>query len=131
MPVIDASALVRVLADDGPGGDRARERLQRETLHAPELIDLEVVSVLRRLLAAGHVDERRAALALQDLTDLPLQRAPHRALLTRIWELRNNVTAYDAAYVALAEALGTTLLTADGRLAAAPGLRCEVVVLGS
>ncbi len=129
MLVVDASVLAVALADDGPDGDSARARLRDQQLAAPELIDLEVTSVLRRQLAAGHLDVRRAQLALDDLLDLPVGRAPHAPLLLRCWELRDNLTVYDAAYVALAEALGTALLTADTRLATAPGLRCPVEVL--
>jgi len=80
---------------------------------------------------SGAADLRRAALALADLAALPLQRAPHRALLARCWELRDNLTVYDASYAALAEALEVTLLTGDGRLARAPGLRCHVEILRS
>jgi predicted nucleic acid-binding protein len=127
--VVDASVLAVALADDGPDGDQARARLRGERLSAPELVDLEVASVLRRQAAAGAVDNRRAALALADLAALPLQRAPHRALLTRCWELRENLTIYDAAYVALAEALGVDLLTGDRRLGRAPGPRCRIEVL--
>lgn len=80
-------------------------------------------------ITAGRLDARRAELALVDLMDLPLERAPHRPLLPRCWELRQNLTPYDASYVALAEALEAVLITADARLAAAPGIRCEVSVL--
>jgi len=124
--VVDASVLVVALADDGADGDRARARLAEEVLAAPELLDLEVLSVLRRLVAAGDMSERRASLAVEDLASLPLQRAPHTPLLARCWELRGNVTAYGAAYVALAEALGCVLLTADSRLTSAPGPQCVV-----
>jgi len=124
--VVDASVLVVALADDGPDGDRARDRLRGEDLAAPELVDLEVVSVLRRQLAAGSLDARRAQLALADLADLPLQRSPHATLLPRIWELRDNLSAYDASYVALAERLDATLLTADVRLTRAPGPNCTI-----
>jgi predicted nucleic acid-binding protein len=127
--VVDASVLAPALADDGPVGDRARSRLQGERLVAPALVDLEVVSVVRRARLAGSLDERRAALALTDLTTLPLRRAPHLALLRRIWSLRENLTPYDAAYVALAEALDAPLVTADAALASAPHIRCEVDVL--
>jgi predicted nucleic acid-binding protein len=96
---------------------------------APDLVDLEVLSVLRNQLIGGKLDRRRAELALADLTDLPLERAPHGPLLMRCWELRDNLTVYDAAYVALAEALDASLLTGDARLAAAPGRRCSVEVL--
>jgi predicted nucleic acid-binding protein len=127
--VVDASVLAVALADDSRDGDKARARLRGEQLAAPELIDLEVTSVLRGRLAGGHLDVRRAELALADLIDVPVQRAPHRPLLTRCWELRPNLTVYDAAYVALAEALETDLLTADSRLAKAPGARCHIEVL--
>jgi len=124
--VVDASVLVVALADDGADGNQARLRLRGESLAAPELIDLEVASVLRRQLASGQLDTRRAELALADLLDMPLRRARHARLLSRCWELRDNVTGYDAAYVSLAEALGVSLLTADRRLSKAGGLRCPV-----
>lgn len=129
MIVVDASALVPALVDDGPDGDRARARLHGQVLVVPELLDLEVSSVLRRLLQAGRVPVRRAELALSDLIALPVRRVAHRALLSRIWELRDNATAYDAAYLALAERLGTVLVTADIRLSRVPGVTCEVDVL--
>lgn len=129
MIVVDASTVVTGLADDGPDGDRVRERLRGERLTAPQVIDLEVTSAWRRLVTAGRLDDRRARLALGDLRALRLERAPHRPLLDRCWELRDNLTTYDAAYVALAEHLEVVLLTADGRLASAPGIRCEVEVL--
>jgi predicted nucleic acid-binding protein len=93
---------------------------------APELIDLEVQSVLRAGVRRGLLDERRARQVWTDLASAPVHRAPHRPLLPRIWELRDNVTTYDAAYVALAEVLGATLLTTDNKLANAPGIRCKV-----
>lgn len=126
MIVVDASVLAPALGDDGPDGDRARARLVGETIAAPALVDLEVASVLRRAALAGQLDDRRSGQALADLAALPLRRAPHTALLPRIWELRANVTVYDAAYVALAEALDTLLLTADARVRRAPGVRCTV-----
>lgn len=129
MLVVDASVLAVALADDGPDGDHARARLRGEVLAAPELVDLEVASVLRRQNLAGGIDVRRADLALADLTALPLQRAPHLPLLPRCLELRENLTAYDAAYVALAEALESTLITGDRRLARANGPRCDIEVL--
>jgi predicted nucleic acid-binding protein len=128
--VVDASVLAPALADDGPDGDQARVRLRGQPLAAPELIDLETASAIRRQLSAGALDTRRAALALGDLIELPLHRAAHRPLLERCWELRENLTIYDAAYVALAELLGAVLITADRRLADAPGLRCELDLLG-
>ena len=129
MLVVDASVLAVALADDGKDGDAARARLRTETLAAPELIDLEVASVIRRQHRAGLVDNRRASLALADLAALPMQRASHLSLLPRCWELRDNLTTYDAAYVALAEALDATLLTGDRRLAAAAGPTCRIELL--
>jgi len=126
MIVIDASVLATALGDDGAGGAAARSRIRGEDLAAPEIIDLEVVSVWRRTL----VDDRRAALALADLSDIPLRRAPHLPLVPRCWELRHNLTPYDASYVALAEVLEVALLTADRRLACAPGIHCDVEPFG-
>lgn len=126
MIVVDASVLAVALGDDGTDGRRARTRLIGETLVAPELVDLEVVSVWRRQVAAKRMTAQRATTALSDLQDLPVRRTAHRVLLTRIWELRHVVTPYDAAYVALAEALKIVLVTGDARLARAPGIRCEI-----
>jgi predicted nucleic acid-binding protein len=127
--VVDASVIVTALADDGTDGDRARERLRGERLAAPHLLDLEVTSAWRRLVAAGELDERRAGLAIADLQGLRVDRVRHGTLLDRCWELRGNVTVYDAAYVALAELLEVTLVTADGKLAKAPGSRCPIEVI--
>jgi predicted nucleic acid-binding protein len=124
--VVDASVLVVVLGDDGTDGQHARERLAGETLVAPELVDLEVVSVWRRHVAAKLMPARRAASAVADLADLPLRRSSHQSFLHRIWELRHVVTPYDAAYIALAEALDVVLVTADARLSRASGLHCEI-----
>lgn len=129
MLVVDASVLVVALADDEADGDAARARLRGERLVAPELVDLEVVSILRRQVGSGEVLPRRAELALADLLEMPLERAQHRGLLLRCWELRDNVTIYDAAYVALAEIFGALLLTGDGHLARASGPRCAIEVL--
>jgi predicted nucleic acid-binding protein len=127
--VTDAGVLVVVFVDDGFWGTTARARVRAEELAAPELVDLEVTSALRGLLRAGKLDERRADLALADLHRLPMRRASHRGLVTRCWELRDNLSIYDASYVALAELLGATLLTTDDRLARAPQLMCRVEVL--
>lgn len=127
--VVDASALVTGLADDSDSGDRVRSRLRGERLTAPALIDVEVVSAWRRRVAGGEMSERRADLAIRDLLDLRLVRVPHPTLLERAWTLRSNLTTYDAVYVALAEALGVPLLTADVRLAGAPGIRCPIEVV--
>lgn len=129
MIVVDASVLAPALADDEGDGDLVRARLHGEQLAAPELVDLEVVSTLRRATRAGRLDNRRSSQALADLASLPLKRVPHLPLLPRVWELRENLTAYDAAYVALAETLGALLLTADGPLARASGAHCEVELL--
>lgn len=126
MIVADASVLVVALADDGSDGDQARARLYGERLIVPELADLEITSVLRRQMKFGILNARRARFALDDLAALPARRAPHRPLLSRCWELRDNLTIYDAAYVALAEAANTTLLTADQKLAKAPGPQCPI-----
>jgi predicted nucleic acid-binding protein len=128
--VVDASVVVTALADDGLDGERHRARLAGERLAAPHLLDIEVVSAWRRLAAGGRLDDRRAALARADLRSLPVRRVPHAPLLERCWELRANLTAYDAAYVALAELIGAPLLTADAKLVSVPGVTCAVEVLG-
>jgi predicted nucleic acid-binding protein len=97
-----------------------------QTLHAPHLLDVEVAQVIRRYAANGEIGAERGRLALADLADLPLRRYPHDFLLPRIWDLRNNLMAYDAAYVALAEVLDAPLLTRDRRLAAAAGHRAQI-----
>jgi len=127
--VVDASVLVTALGDDGPDGEIAQARLRDETLLAPHLIDLEVLSAWRRLVARGLLTEERAGQAIADLHDLRLTRAQHGPLITRCWSLRHNLSIYDAAYIALAEVTATTLLTADARLAAAPGIVGEVELL--
>lgn len=129
MIVVDASVLAPALADDGADGEVARARLRGEALAAPDLIDLEVPSVLRRMVRGGLVPVRRAELALADLLALPLRRIPHRGLATRCWNLRENMTVYDAAYVALAEQLDAVLVTADGPLSRATGPRCAIELL--
>ncbi|HEY5784437.1 MAG TPA: type II toxin-antitoxin system VapC family toxin [Microlunatus sp.] len=129
MIVVDASVLAPALVDEGGAGARARERLTGERLAAPELIDLELTSVLRNLTRAKKLTVRRAQDALDDLGDLPLERAGHRHLIRRCWELRENLTAYDATYVALAELLSVSLITADLRLAKAPRSRCEIELM--
>lgn len=130
MIVVDASTVAVAVTDDGVEGNAARNRLLEDPdLHAPHLIDLEVISVLRGLRRAGRVEPERAALALEDLSELPLVRYPHWPLAARIWELRANLSPYDASYVALAENLDCALLTGDHRIARAAGVHCEVEIL--
>ena len=130
MIVLDASVLANALADDGTDGRTARQRLATaDGLAAPDLVDVEAVAVLRKRWLGGDLTARRFSTAVGDLEDLALDRYPTLPLMRRAFELRANVTAYDATYVALAEHLDCTLLTADARLAAAPKLRCRVEVL--
>jgi len=131
LPVLDASVLVEYLAG-GEHAEPVRERILRdaEALWAPHLVDAEVGHVLRRAVEVGDLRAAAAATALRDLAAMPLERAPHVSLLSRAWALRRNLTFYDALYVALAEALDLPLVTLDGRLARAPGVRIEVDVVG-
>ena len=130
MIVVDASVLANALADDGPDGAIARHRLTAVgELVAPDLIDVETTAVLRKRWIAGDLSDERFSEAISDLEDLDLTRYPTLALMRRAFELRSNVTAHDAAYVALAERLSCSLLTADQRLAAAPMVACAVEVL--
>ncbi len=127
MIVLDASTVVEVLLGTEVGsGLEARLRAPGESLHGPALVDLEVAQVLRRLAAAGDMSARRGREAVQDLLDLPIRRYPHLPFVQRIWELRANLTAYDAAYVALAEELGAPLLTRDARLAKTTQHRAKI-----
>jgi predicted nucleic acid-binding protein len=125
--VVDASALLEALLRT-PAAEAVGRRLfaPRQTLHAPHLIDVEVAQVVRRYAMAGEIDEGRGRAALEDLADLPLRRYPHDFLLSRVWDLRNNLTAYDAVYVALAEALDAPMLTRDQRLAGAAGHHARI-----
>lgn len=129
MIVLDASAAVEVLLQTAAGvpvTDRLFEA--GVSLHAPHLLDIETSQILRRFVRKGEVTPDRARQALEDLADLPLERYSHDFLLPRVWSLRQDLTAYDAVYVALAEALGATLLTRDARISRAPGHAARVEV---
>lgn len=127
MIVVDASALVEVLLrTPAMAAVEAWMFAPGQSLHAPHLLDVEVAQVIRRYAAGGEIDGERGRAALIDLADFPLRRYPHDFLLPRVWELRHNLTAYDAIYVALAEALDCALLTRDHRLAAAAGPRARI-----
>lgn len=119
MLVVDTSAVLEALVGDH---EPLADRLARDgDLHAPHLLDVEILHALRGLVRAGHLTQDRADDARQDFGELAVVRYPHEPLADRIWQLRHNLTAYDATFVALAEALAVPLLTCDGRLAAAPG----------
>ncbi len=125
--VLDASAVAELLLNT-PAGNRISSGIKDETeiIHAPHLIDIEVAQVLRRHMLHGLVDDKRARRALDRWRDLDVERYAHEPLLDRIWQLRHNVSAYDAVYVALAEALSVSLVTGDEKLARAPGLRARI-----
>jgi len=127
--VVDASALIEVLLRT-PVGEKCTPRLLRrdETLFAPHLLDVEVTQALRRYARKGDLRETRGREALQDLAAFPLMRCSHEPLLERIWELRHSMSAYDAAYIALAEALDAPLVTCDSRVARAHGHRARVEI---
>lgn len=130
MIVVDASALIEFLLRSSEA-EAIGEYLfdPGQSLHAPHLLDIEVTQVIRRHAASGGIEDARGQAALDDLVDLPIRRYAHDFLLPRIWELRNNLTAYDAAYVALAEALDAPLLTRDGRLARSSGHRARIALI--
>jgi predicted nucleic acid-binding protein len=129
MLVVDASCLYEVVAD-GTFAESVRRRLAADPDQAaPHVVDVEVVSVIRRHHQLGRLDDTAAAQAVEDLREWPGERFGHQPLLDRVWALRATVRGWDAAYVALAEALGATLLTLDGRLADAPGPRCRFDVV--
>ena len=127
MIVVDASALIEVLLNTA-SGSRITERLfdGQETLHAPCLLDVEVAQVLRRYALAGELTATRGRQAIEDLADFPITRYPHDLFLPRIWELRHKVTAYDAAYIVLAEALDAPLLTRDAKLTSTAGHHANI-----
>lgn len=131
MIVLDASAVVDMLFDFGSSAARVRERIEgegdaNEGLHVPHLFEVEVLHAIRGLTVGDRISADRGLRAVESLSDLRLIRYSHTPLVTRIWELRNNMTAYDAAYVALAEALDAPLITTDGKLARASGHRARM-----
>jgi predicted nucleic acid-binding protein len=128
--VLDASVVIDWLIRSS-AAQRIESRIfsRNQSLHAPELLDLEVAQVLRRLVREDTLSTSRAETAIEDLLEIRITRYPHSVLLPRIWQLRHNLSAYDAAYVVLAERLGATLLTRDARLAAAPGHAATVEVM--
>ena len=130
MIVLDASAAVEILLFTAIGQPEAeRLLLNGEQIHAPHLLDVEVGQALRKLAARGEITSERARDALADLTDFPIERHAHDLLLERAWQLRDNVTFYDGAYIALAELLDAEVLTCDARLARSPGIEARIRVL--
>lgn len=123
--VVDSSLVVAALVDDGPEGRWAEGLLLDGPLHAPDLMPFEAANVLRRLTSAGRLSADIASLAHRNLLSLPVVLVPYEAVAHRAWELRENITAFDAAYVAVAELIRAPLATLDRKLAAAPGTRCE------
>ncbi len=130
MIVADASAIIEILLNT-PLAATCRELLlaPAQTICVPHLLDVEVCQVLRRFVRSRQVTGTRAAIAVADLADLPLERYGHEELTERIWELRTSVSAYDAAYIALAEAFGAPLVTCDARLGRAHGHRAVIRVV--
>lgn len=130
MIVVDASVLANAVGDDGVDGERARKELRdADDVAAPDLVDVETTVVLRKRWQAKTITTLRFAEAIDDLEDLTIDRYPTLRFMRRAYELRDNLTPYDAAYVALAETLGCELLTADQRLSKSPGPRCPVRLL--
>lgn len=130
MIVVDASVIANVVGDDEAAGQLARTRFAAASaISAPDLVDVETVAVLRRRWLAGDLSDERFRGAVDDLVALPITRIPVGPLMMRAFELRANISAYDACYVALAEALDCPLITADRRLANAPMTNCTFEVL--
>lgn len=129
--VTGASMVVSALVDSDADGRWAEELLTSDSLAAPHLLTAEAANILRRSVLVGAVSAEQAALAHADLLDLRVELFPYAPFSARIWDLRDNVTCYDAWYVALAEALGAPLATLDVRLAKAPGPRCRFLLPAS
>lgn len=126
--MLDSSALVALLIDAGRDGQWVSDAVEGAVLAAPDLVLVEAANILRRRELAGAIDPTEASLAHEDLLALSVQLWPYPPLADRVWQLRANITCYDAAFVAVAELLGASLVTLDARLARAPGPRCPVVV---
>ncbi len=130
MIVLDSSAMLEQLLGT-PKGQHIQDQylVEGESFHVPHLFDLEIIQVLRRYVHHHILSNHRATQAMDDYLDFPLTRYPHQPLLSRIWELREHVTAYDAAYVSLAEVLNIPLITCDEKLATAPGHTANIVLV--
>ena len=128
--VLDASAIVALLADAGPAGDWVTASISGALLAAPELALFEAANIFRRQMLFGALDQTQATLAHQDLVDLSLELWPYAPLAARTWELRDNLTIYDGSYVALAEMLNTSVITLDIKLFDAAGPRCPIIAYG-
>jgi predicted nucleic acid-binding protein len=129
--VVDTSAVLESLAAHHPAPGLIERLANDADLHAPHLIDTEMLHALRSMRITGRITEERAADARHDFAELSLIRYPHHPLSDRVWELRHNLTAYDATFVALAELLGVPLLTCDARLASAPGNEAAIELVGA
>lgn len=129
--VVDACVVIEALTRGGPVRDQALTVMSAGEVMAPELLDVEVLHALRGLVRGGKFSPDEGILAVRTIGEWPILRRPHLPLIPRIWELRDNLTTYDATYVALAEALRCPLVTSDARLASAAGIRCEVEVIGT
>ena len=126
--VVDASVLVALTSDAGPVGQWAERFLSAEPLFAPDLALVEATNILRRLERAGKLERLEAATAASDLIDLPIELLPFAPFADRVWELRANITSYDALYVAIAECLDAPMATLDRKLANAPGPACRFLL---
>ncbi len=131
MIVVDASAVVEFVASSVPDEELWRRLVTDADLHAPHLLDVEVANAFRRLTSRGRINADRAADALLDADAMAIERYPHSPLLGRAWELRHDLTMYDAVYVSLAELLGAPLVTCDAALARAQGVRAEIELFGT